>query len=251
MLTATSTLAAGVNLPARRVILRTLFQGVGNVGRAQYLQMAGRAGRAGQSAVGEAFLMGAGPAFARPGVGQWTKVCALLSAPLPRLVSQLVAPGAPAAAAKAAAAGASSGGAGGGSGSGMAAAQPAESSTASVASSGGGAVVPAVATRRASPDAEAEAPLQRLLLESISIGLVSDSASIDALLRSTLAAHQLPWERMEAAALTALAGLRARRLTSLKDGGAPGAPRRWAPAALGKVVYASSLPPVRGPTCFL
>jgi hypothetical protein len=42
VLTATSTLAAGINLPARRVILRSLQQGIGPVLREQYLQMVGR-----------------------------------------------------------------------------------------------------------------------------------------------------------------------------------------------------------------
>lgn len=127
--------------------------------------------------------MGSGPPNSKPGAGEWPKVCALLSAPLPVLTSQLVAAEAGAADAAAqrgaaAAAGAPGGSAAGGGGSGCGGA-----GTGGGGGSGAGGSAGLGSATRPAAAAEVEAPLQRLLLEGMSIGLVADAASIDTLLK--------------------------------------------------------------------
>ncbi|KAG7540631.1 Helicase superfamily 1/2 ATP-binding domain [Arabidopsis thaliana x Arabidopsis arenosa] len=81
VLTATSTLAAGVNLPARRVIFRQPMIGRDFIDGTRYKQMSGRAGRTGIDTKGESVLI------CKP--GELKRIMALLNETCPPLQSCL------------------------------------------------------------------------------------------------------------------------------------------------------------------
>jgi len=84
ILCATSTLAAGVNLPASRVIFRTPYIGSSFLDAQRYRQMGGRAGRAGYSDVGDSYIL------VRPSSRDYFRSLQLMKEDLPPVKSGLL-----------------------------------------------------------------------------------------------------------------------------------------------------------------
>ncbi|KAK9835774.1 hypothetical protein WJX74_007629 [Apatococcus lobatus] len=233
ILMATSTVAAGVNLPAKRVILRNLRQGPVEVSRAQYLQMVGRAGRAGLCTSGEAFVLGEGEAHSL--VGDWQPICSLLTADLPQITSQLIPAlerppvgGGPVAA--------TSG--------------PIPSAdTLSGSVEGSCTLLPKQLSQPTLGLAAVGHPksgaswdcrhLQQLLLEAVAIGLVQTSHDIQRLLEHTLVFTEKPYTMIHSNTMQALFSLSKDQHLLMLEMPA----KHWKLTGIGRAVYDSVMPP--------